>query len=134
VKKPLPLFDREAKLMYPEAHAHLLHKLNLAIPTSFLLTILTFLAIVVFGGPSYIILIAFITTIVLPIFKFCIDFLVWSGILPLRCQTPGCNGRMEITEKPISAFKVELRYRCPICNHVYVCEIFPPNRAGDYPP
>jgi hypothetical protein len=120
--------------MYPETHAHLINKLNLAILISFLLTFLTFLAMMVFRNSSNIIWIAFGTPIVLSIFKFCIDFLVWSGILPLRCQTPGCNGRMEMTEKPISTFRVELRYRCPICNRVYVCEIFPPNRAGDYPP
>ena len=48
--------------------------------------------------------------------------LLWSR--PVHCQTPGCNGLMEKTRSQISGMKDELRYRCPICNSVYVREIF----------
>jgi hypothetical protein len=113
--------------MYPETHAHLLHKLDLAIVVLFPVAVLgLFLAPFIFKGSAIIPLVstvgmmAFVTFFIVTIFKACIESLVNWGIVPLRCHRPGCEGRVKMYLNPAEGFcRVTRRYRCWECGYVY---------------
>ena len=126
MEHPLPLLERETKVMYPETHAHLLHKLDLAIFTFFPVAFLAILASFVFKGSPIIPLvsivgkIAFVATVVVMIFKACIESLVMWDILPLRCHRLGCKCRVKMYLVPAEEFgEATRRYRCWQCGYVY---------------
>ena len=118
VEKPLPLFERETDLMEAEKHANMFRYFPVA------LFLIGFPLICVLsewgGGVAFLVGMA---TIIL------IYYILWHR--PVRCQTPGCNGLMEKTRSQISGMKAELQYRCPICNSVYVCQVYSPDRSLD---
>jgi hypothetical protein len=122
-EQPLPLFSQETKLMYPETHAHLLHKLDLAFLTLFPVGILAML-VSFKNSPSVPLVspfgITFVACFVVMIFKACIEISVMSGILPLRCHVPGCKCRVKMELVPAEGFsRVTRRYTCPKCDYVY---------------
>ncbi len=60
--------------------------------------------------------------------------LAW-WVLPIRCITEGCAGRMRRTPERISFWQVRATYRCEDCGAVQVEDIFSPNieiTSGDY--
>ena len=63
-------------------------------------------------------------------------FVLWLVLwgLPVRCTTPGCNGRMHKTMTELPPFEARLRYRCAICNDLYEANIFQMSSSGDYYP
>jgi hypothetical protein len=102
--------------MDPETHANMIRQY----PKVFFLIAIPLICLVsIFwsaGWGSFVAFLVFGATMAL------IYYILWHR--PVRCQTPGCSGLMEKTLTQISGMKAELRYRCPICNNFYVCEIF----------
>lgn len=96
--------------MHPKTHAILLNMyyyfgLLVGIPTFFIVTLIAIL------WKNLIPLLAFfIITAILNIY-------FWS--LPVRCEKPGCNHRMEMTKSYVSIFKIRLHYECIVCNSIY---------------
>ncbi len=81
------------------------------------------------GIPMYIILIV-ITVLnknVIPLLMFIVfiillNIILWN--LPVHCEEPGCNNRVEKTKTYISAFEVRLHYQCTVCNSFFETLIF----------
>lgn len=113
----------KSEQFYAEKHAKALQTINVVFLV--LVPLCCVLSIYAPEGGSFVPVFLFIGAILICILSYIIFI-----FRPVHCQTPGCNGRMEKWVKPISAFKVELEYRCPICESVYVREIFQPQ--GDY--
>ena len=118
VEKPPPLFERETDLMDAETHANTIRYFPVAL---FLIGFPLLCILSEWGGGGAFLLGG--ATIIL------IYYILWSR--PVHCQTPGCNGLMEKTRSQISGMKAELQYRCPICNSVYTCQVYSPDRSLD---
>lgn len=59
---------------------------------------------------------------------FLLVFFIWIVVpyLPLRCDTPGCPGRVHRTTTRLSPIKLRLHYSCPTCGDTYEVEVFAP--------
>jgi hypothetical protein len=96
--------------MHPKTHAKLMNMyyyfgLLVGIPTFFIVIIIAIL------WKHLIPLLAFfIITAILNIF-------FWS--LPVRCEKPCCNHRMEMTKSYVATFRIRLHYECTVCNSFY---------------
>jgi hypothetical protein len=59
--------------------------------------------------------------VLLAVMAFGLLIMVWELIRNsrVRCQTPGCEGRVDITSCHVSGIKGKIDYRCRVCNYDY---------------
>ena len=104
--------------MHPKTHARLMSILNWAIPILGYPFICAGTLGWMAGEKSILPLLIFWTALTI------LSEIAWR--LPVRCNSPDCNGQMKKTCAWVIDWKSKLEYRCTTCNSTYEIDVYHP--------